>query len=283
MKRLMVAALLLAACGDDAGPQGTGGSGGGGSDLQYQGGELPTLPPAGKKRTVEQRNPFGNVADARNLLWDGDFEWTSPFTDQYGWWEIAGISANPVLSDVVLGAACKSGVKCARVKKRADIIGLGVGSSQEPLVVSAWVKFEPAAGVEAAPCSDAEVTLVDIGEVSASDPDAAIALESETPDENGWCHFSGMAAARQTKPYLFVSNNSLQMPMLVDDVVMTAVSERRVAPLPAPAGVELPAERRAHLARVKAAVRAMPRLHEGRADHARQKFEEHMQHQQGAR
>ena len=84
MKRLLVAitcALALFGCSDpDPIDPGPGGGGGGGSPPD------PPDPPA-VKRTVIERNPFGNVEASQNLLWDGDFEWSSPFTDQYGWYE----------------------------------------------------------------------------------------------------------------------------------------------------------------------------------------------------
>lgn len=278
----MFGALLLA-CGDDTGPQGTGGTGAGPS-IQYQDPDLPRLPTTnGKKRTVEQRNPFGNVEATRNLLWDGDFEWTSPFTDQYGWGELTGLSAQLLLSDVAVGAECRSGLKCARVAKHTDIFGLGVGSRNESLVVSVWAKFSPAAGEEAPPCDDAHVALVDIGELSMADPDATIPLEGEGADEQGWCHFSGVAPPRDHKPYLFVSNNSSKIPLLVDDVVMTAMTDGDAAPSPATTALEVPTERREHLEQMKSAVRAMPRMSDGRPNEAREAYERYMQHKRGAR
>lgn len=283
MKRsILLLSVLLAACGDDTGPQGTGGSGAGPS-IQYQDRDLPRLPTAGKKRSVEQRNPFGNVEATRNLLWDGDFEWTSPFTDQYGWGELTGFNAQLLLSDVVIGAECRSGIKCARVAKRTDIFGLGVGSRDESLMVSVWVKLLPAEAEEAS-CADAHVALVDIGELSMADPDATIPLEGEGADERGWCHFSGVAPPRDHKPYLFVSNNSAKMPMLVDDVVLTAVSEGEASPSPTHSPtVEVPAERREHLEAMKSAVRAIPRLNDGRPNEAREAYERYMQHKRGGR
>ena len=43
--------------------------------------------PVAPRRTVIERSPYGNVKASQNLLWDGDFEWSSPFADQYGWIE----------------------------------------------------------------------------------------------------------------------------------------------------------------------------------------------------
>src|SRR5262245_9380671 len=86
------------------------------------GGALDAGPP---KRTIEQRNAFGNVAETENLLWDGDFEWFSAFSDQYGW--LAGTSMLTLgysFRDIRVGTICRSGLKCAGMAKKTVLAGI---------------------------------------------------------------------------------------------------------------------------------------------------------------
>lgn len=193
----------------DAGPiddgGGTGGSGGGGV--------IDAGPP---KRTIIQRNPFGNVAERENLLWDGDFEWYSPFSDQYGW--LAGASTATLgfaFSDVRLGAACHSGIRCAALKKKRVIAGLAVASQGNKLAVSFW------AHVTAGACSKVVATLVDFGEQV--DPDVSIKPVVADPDASGWCQYDAVVDARLGKPVLLITNLS-DGEALVDDVVIKKVA-----------------------------------------------------------
>jgi hypothetical protein len=164
------------------------------------------------KRTVFQRNPFGNVAESENLLWDGDFEWYSPFSDQYGW--LAGSSASTLgftFTGVEIGAACRSGVRCAVVKKHAVLAGIAVASKDEPLAVSLW------AHVTAGPCSKvfAAVTVFD----EAADPDVELQPAAEEPEATGWCHLQAVLDPRAGKPLLFLRNDTAG-DVLVDDAVI---------------------------------------------------------------
>ena len=84
--------------------------------------ETDAAPP---KRTVLHRNPFGNVAKTENLLWDGDFEMSSPFSDEYGW--LTGPPFSYAFSGVRIGAECRSGIKCAVLPKKKYLVAIGVG------------------------------------------------------------------------------------------------------------------------------------------------------------
>jgi hypothetical protein len=184
----------------DAGNGGTGGTGGAPADAG---------PP---KRTVLQRNPFGNVKETQNLLWDGDFELYSPFSDEYGW--LSGASASTidyVLPDVKMGAACRSGMRCASLKKHHIIAGLGVAATGAKLEVSFWAHV--AKGV----CSKVNAFLSDWE--SQADPDVMIMPASDTPDAGGWCSFDAVVDARKAKPLLFIQNNT-DGELLVDDCVL---------------------------------------------------------------
>src|SRR5690606_14674614 len=162
---------------------GTGASGGG-------------EPGPSPRRTVQQRNPFGNVAKHDNLLWDGDFEWRISFPEQYGWYETTigfGFLDLPTLE---MGAACKSGIKCARLAPNHALLGLGKSSLGNSLEASAWV------WTEAAACSSVRMTLAAITSV---DPTVEVLSESEQPT-GGWCRFIGTVAERQEAVYVIIDN-----------------------------------------------------------------------------
>jgi len=164
------------------------------------------------KRTVLQRNPFGNVAETQNLLWDGDFELYSPFSDEYGW--LAGSSPTTldyVLPDVKMGAACRSGMRCASLKKHHVIAGLGVASVGAKLEISFW------AHVAKGTCGKVDAVLSDWE--AQLDPDVMMAPSSDTPDASGWCTFDAVVDARKAKPLLFIQNNT-DGDLLVDDCVL---------------------------------------------------------------
>ncbi len=230
---------------------------------------LVTLPP---KRTVTTRSPFGNVAASDNLLWDGDFEWSSPFTDQYGWLEPP---ANPTVSDVVIGAACKSGVKCVRLKKSKSVLGIAVSSSEPYLVASVWVRFEDAAGQPQTACSQAGASLIDEGGLSETDATVDLAPVTETPSVDGWCKLSTSAPSRKNKTYLWVRNQS-DTTMLVDDAVLLA-TDTAPSPSPLPAQAAPPSSATvAALAEAREAIRATKRPQDGRPNPARDAFEARM-------
>ena len=177
-------------------------------------------PPAPPVRTVIERNPFGNVAAADNLLWDGDFEWASPFSDQYGWWQLPSSLS---LEEVAVGPTCRSGLKCARVGRNDEILGVAVGARDEALFASVHVKFEPDEDGVTPGCSDALVAILDIGAFPPSDPDAELVLLTPVPDVTGYCTFMAEVPARANKPFFYIANNSTSS-MLVDDAVLVRAS-----------------------------------------------------------
>jgi hypothetical protein len=191
----------------------------GATDAGTDAGSGGSAPDAGApKRTVLQRNPFGNVAETENLMLDGDFEWFTPFADQYAWLSGSSLSAiGYTLPDVALGAACRSGLRCASVKKHAVILGLGLASQGTKLEVSVWAK------VTAGPCSKVIVTLADWDGLQdpslPSDLNVAVKPVADQPDADGWCHLGAVVDARAHKPALIISNSTAGV-MLVDDVVL---------------------------------------------------------------
>ncbi len=233
---------------------------------------IPTTPTPAPKRTLIQRNPFGDVAETENLLFDGDFEWSSPFSDEYGWYQ----GSSPTVTDVVVGADCRSGIKCARLTKKQTIIGIGVASRDADLVLSVWVHFED----PTTSCALAKATVVDamFGQLPLEpDPDVHL-VASDGPDQRGWCQLSGVAAKRHDKAYLSIRNTS-NASMLVDDAVMKAAAPKPpsgVAPLPSPPPPSwVPtAEEAKDLDETRATIRALSVLHDGPPTPAKRAFEQ---------
>ncbi len=162
-------------------------------------------------RTVIQRNPFGDVAVTDNLLWDGDFEWSSPFSDEYGWWQ----DETSVLADVVIGPSCRSGVKCARLKPGSSVLGIAVSSSEFALNASFYAKFEDNGAGTA--CSKVAASLVSVG----VHDEPKNTLVATTPDADNWCFYSVMAPKHIDKVYLQIRNQAMS-PILIDDAIVRA-------------------------------------------------------------
>lgn len=174
------------------------------------GGEAPV------KRTVLTRNPLGNVAVADNLLWDGDFEWLSAFADQYAW--LAGNSTATIgyqLPRQVVGARCKSGVKCVELKPNAVVVGYAVSSKGSGLEASVHVRLDgDCAGVTAAL-------------VSLDDGDDLVGL---APKEKvgAFCRYEAVAKERSSATWLFVQNKSKEK-VVVDDAVVRRAAQQPLA------------------------------------------------------
>lgn len=256
---LSFALALGAGCSDESLSPLPVASGEGGAPVSPPTVELPGPNPV-VKRTVIERNPFGDVAATQNLLWDGDFEWTSPFADEYGWWQLP---SSATVEEVVIGPTCKSGVKCARLKKNGSLLGIGVGAAGKPLFASVAVKFEPPEGEASPTCDKAELTIMDFGGPGASDPDADVPPVAAAPDADGWCTLAGTIPGRANKPYFLLGNHS-GVPMIVDDGVLLVSEEPSM----------LPPQHAAHAGAVQPALlppsaAQAPRLAEARAAIAR--------------
>lgn len=198
---------------------------------------MPTSDAGPPKRTVESRNPFGNIAETENLLWDGDFEWHSAFSDQYGWIQNSALQ----IDEVVVGPRCKSGIKCARVAKSQEIIGIAVASKDSDLIASVWVRFEDDGG-EATPCDKARVRLLAEGPLG-NGAGISLAPVGEA-DAKGWCLLRALSPKQEHKVYLSIRNSG-KVPMLVDDAIVKK-SDGSIPPTerstPAPPSAEERAE-----------------------------------------
>lgn len=172
------------------------------------------------KRTVMQRNPFGNVAARDNLLWDGDFEWRLAFPEQYGWYA----SPSPQLFELglpalELGPRCRSGLKCARVAPNAVLLGLGVASAGKPLSASVW------AAPESGQCADLDVSIIT---QTNGDPDVTIGPDTDEPDGEGWCRYAAGLEEREQALFMFIHNKS-RSDVIVDDAVVVAETSEATA------------------------------------------------------
>jgi hypothetical protein len=208
-------------------------------------------------RTVEQRNPFGDVAIADNLLWDGDFEWASPFSDEYGW--LTGPPYSYALPDIVIGAQCKSGVKCAKLKKGRSLLGVAVASQGNKLEVRAAVFIKGGA------CDKMKVTLTSI----TGGEDAVIAPVSKGPADDGWCHYLGTTDVRKTKPYLLIHNGTTD-DVMVDDAVLRKAPPNALHPL---FSGPVTADDAAALAAAQDAIRAHETPHDAPPNEAKKALE----------
>lgn len=214
--------LLLVACGGegDVLPAAPVEAGTGGAEPQPDpstssgGGSEPSPAP---QRQVYQRNPFGNVAASGNLLWDGDFEWMPAFASQYGWIQANNQSFfGAGLPKSVLGGACRSGVRCARLEGNNVLLGLAVVSSDNDLSVSFWVRPE----TEASDCQAVEAILV-----SQEGSEPSIPIAAGPMGDDGWCRFATVVPVRGSAQYLYMHNSDVVESFLVDDAVIVRASE----------------------------------------------------------
>ncbi len=165
------------------------------------------------RRTIMQRNPFGNVAASDNLLWDGDFEWASPFSQQYGWVDAVYFSPTGNFSQVRVGPMCRSGLKCGYMTQSQRIAAIGVSPSGSKLSASVWVN------VPTKDCSDMGVHLFSCD--YSVDPDVPL-MDADGPDGDGWCHYEAVSDERQHATCLFLQAHFIEGEAIVDDAVVHA-------------------------------------------------------------
>lgn len=170
------------------------------------------------RRTVVQRNPFGNFAETENLLFDGDFEWSGGWSSQYPWfvWPAGELTIPPL----AFGADCRSGLRCVRVSPGSAVAGIGVKPPGGASAVSIEMWSRPLNG---SLCPHVEVTLEGCFDTTESH---ALAASSSTPGDDGWCRIAGIVPVfdADEAPCLFVSMPGPEFigGITIDDVVMKA-------------------------------------------------------------
>jgi hypothetical protein len=213
---------------------------------------------AAPKRVVYHRNPFGNVAETKNLLWDGDFELSSPFSDQYGW--LTGAPFSYSFTGARIGPECRSGIKCAALAKGKYLIGIGVAVRDAPLEASVWVRAPLAS------CAKVNVELMSL--TGQADPDIKVPVVDEGADA-AWCHYHVIAAPRATKTYLSIHNKSADI-VIVDDAVLKAALPLQALTMAAGAPT---AEEAASRAEVRAGIASLRGPHDPPPNEARRALE----------
>ena len=83
------------------------------------------------KRTVIQRDPFGNYGVTDNLLMDGDFEWSGPFALQYPWFRLPILNSQDSRPDRAYGFSCHSGTRCALLRPNSGMAGVAVRPAKD--------------------------------------------------------------------------------------------------------------------------------------------------------
>ncbi|HVY45171.1 MAG TPA: hypothetical protein VHB21_04790 [Minicystis sp.] len=188
------------------------------------------------KRTVVQKNPFGDVKETGNLLWDGDFEWFSVFSDEYGWLDGPPFTSYTFTSAIV-SAQCLSGLKCAKLASFKDILGVAVAVKDKPLEVSFWAT--PAGGE----CKNVKGSLISPFDAVPQDPAVDVPEVASHADGTGWCHYHAIVPARVDKPGLLVENvasSTDDHPVLVDDCVIKEAPEGATPTAPPMDAARLP-------------------------------------------
>jgi hypothetical protein len=184
-----------------AGKGGAAGQGGAGS-----GGESGSSGQAGAAgapvRTVSQRNPFGNVQATDNLLWDGDFEWSGAFVSQYSW-SSGKLWTTSLAPGIDVYPECRSGLKCAQMKKNSSIGGIAVSPRTATTRVRGWARVEPGST-----CSKVSLYLAGCFTSTSSSFTSPIAPVAAEPDAQGWCQYDEERPSLSETPCLFVSNKS---------------------------------------------------------------------------
>lgn len=171
--------------------------------------------PAAVKRTVIERNPYGDVAATDNLLWDGDFEWQTAFGDEYGWVDSSLFAGVGTFPEIRIGAECHSGMKCGYIEAGRKASAIGVAPSGAEVSASAWVK-PPSDN-----CSDVTVQIFSCG--ATGEPDVPLTDADGKADADGWCHFRVLAPARKTATCMvFDAQFGGGKEALIDDAVIEA-------------------------------------------------------------
>jgi hypothetical protein len=165
-------------------------------------------------RTVLDRSPHGNL-DPGNLMHDGDFELSAPNSMQYPWFAFEGAM------QVQLGAACRSGLRCAQVDAGEFLAGAFVWPDSASIDVSFYGKptgqdcEAEAVGMIIPLDGEFDPNLLRIGPVTPSPVD-------------GWCHYQNTLAVqldRQMWTLALSARRHATGPVVFDDASIHATDQ----------------------------------------------------------
>lgn len=154
----------------------------------------PPPPPGPRVRTVEVR---GWAGTAGNLLVDGDFELSGVGDGQAGW--IAVGPDGQVPFDVETGGLCKSGLRCAQMKRDLAFFARGTAApAGKRHLATLWAK--PPLG------SDCTVVTVQLLTCDAFTFIGKLKRDDDLPDASGWCRYQADVAKQPRAVCMYVDN-----------------------------------------------------------------------------
>jgi hypothetical protein len=216
-------------------------------------------------RRVEERNPFGG--NPENLLADGDFE-LSIASNSFGQQGFRALSSG--FSQIVMsgetGGICRSGLRCARLKKGQFLYGQGTAAANEaPHDARIW--FKPVSALEAgtmAPYECRDLATVQIFQCGTGTVLSTLKADAG-PGSDGWCSFHGEPSGSRQALCMIVE---MKEDALVDEATLVPAAEEtrslrsRVLPI-------VSAEDQARIDNVREAIRKTRRFGPPPEDHDR--------------
>ena len=206
---LVVCGVLASACGDDTKlaplerPP----------DAAVADGASSTVDAGTKVRSIEFRNPFGNVSRADNLLVDGDFELTGE-QGQYGWRSVSPRGEETLARET--GGLCRSGVTCGVLTSAADLIAFGAAPRDAEIEISLWAKPPQA------DCHRILVSMISCSSLVIVSL-ASVLPSSDAPDATGWCRYEGLATQMDEQPCLYLRAETASTErVLIDEAFLGA-------------------------------------------------------------
>jgi hypothetical protein len=199
-------ALAAAACSDPetVNPIDAGSSGSGANDA----GPPPDAGPF--VRSVTMRSPFGS--SPRNLLADGDFEWSvSGGTGSQFAWLTFSSTGTPLVSRIETGGLCKSGLRCAVIDKNSVMLLRGA-SAPDLHAMNASIAIRPPAGGS---CASVRAIALPCDTLSAPQHLLSTPLEGSA---DGWCTLAAVLPGSSSSTCIYVDALALpdQATALVD-------------------------------------------------------------------
>lgn len=146
-------------------------------------------------RTVETRNPWGNVPG--NLLLDGDFELSAGAGNANlpGWQAFRSGSSDGSV-DFETGGLCRRGLHCAVAERGMALLGWGVAADGSAMTGSLWVQVPEGRGCE--------IVTAGILRWSRGNLSYLFAARQPHPDVQRWCHYEQRIPPQREATLLYV-------------------------------------------------------------------------------